>query len=335
MSATPEKLLRLLADGATRSGTDLAAELGLTRAAVSKAARQLESLGVGVVAEKGKGYRLPAPLELLDAERISAGLRPASLQRISALDVLWTTASTNDCLLDAEAPPSGCARAALAEFQTGGRGRRGRPWFAQAGHGICLSLAWGFASAPAQLGSLALAAGIAIRRAALRCGAGDVSLKWPNDVMAGGGKLAGILIDLRGEAGGPLHVVIGVGLNYRLAPGAAEQVIETGGVRPATLCDSGGAAVGRNAAAAAMIDALCDVLAEFDAAGFSALAAEWREADYLQGRDVTVDADGIMHGGRVRGVAADGRLQLLTDSGVMHLMSGDVTVRLAAGKNGE
>jgi len=328
MPATPERLLRLLADGDTHSGTDLATALGLTRAAVSKAARQLADLGVTIIAAKGRGYRLSEPLELLDADRIATALAPAARERLAGLELFWTTVSTNDCLLQAEWPPPDRARACLAEFQTGGRGRRGRPWFAQAGHGICLSLGWSFSSAPAQLGSLALAAGIAIRRAALRCGAQDVRLKWPNDVMAGDSKLAGILIDVRGEAGGPLQAIVGVGLNYRLAPGTAERVREAGGVTPATLTAAAGANCGRNAAAAAMIDALCEVLAEYTRVGFSALAAEWRDADYLAGRDVSVDLDGKACRGMGRGIAADGRLQLLTETGVMHVMSGDVSVRL-------
>ena len=329
MSLTPEKLLRLLADGQVHSGTALAKELGVTRAAVWKCMQQLEALGVAVAADAGKGYQLDRPLELLDADKIRAALPESCALGGSEIDVLWSTASTNDHLLQLPAVEPGQSRACLAEFQTAGRGRRGRAWLAPAGSGLCLSLAWGFRSSPPQLACLGLVAGVAVLRAARAAGATGAELKWPNDVLVDGRKLAGILIDVKGEAGGPLQVVAGVGLNIDLPHRVGAEIVAEGGLAPASLREAG-AEAGRNAVAAMLIAELHGALHEFTTNGFSALGADWRAADYLQGREVTICVDGDSVAGVVRGIAADGRLQLETGSGIEHFTTGDVSVRLAS-----
>ncbi len=332
MSVTPQNLLRLLADGEVHSGTALAGRLGVTRAAVWKVMQQLAATGVEVRAARGKGYHLDDPLELLDANVIRTGLSPAVAAQLDALEVHWALPSTSDHLLAGPRVAPGRMRVCLAEMQSGGRGRRGRTWFAVAGHGLCLSVAWRFASSPAQLSSLGLAAGVGVLRAVRRAGAAAALLKWPNDVVLDGRKLAGILVDVQGEAGGPMQVVVGVGLNYRAAATTTAGVAAAGGLPPASLCEAAGPQVAaRNAVAALLVEALHGVLGEFGRDGFSALAAEWRAADYLGGRAVTVLADDMRYSGTVRGIAADGRLQLATDNGILHLLSGDVSVRPADG----
>lgn len=320
--------MRLMADAELHSGTELAAELGMTRAAVWKAIRQLEDLGVEVQAEKGKGYRLCRPAELLDRQFISDALPAEARDRLATLEVLWQTASTSDHLLKAEPAGPGVSRVCLAEFQSGGRGRRGRSWFAAAGGSICLSLSWSFQTSPQQLSCLGLAAGVGVLRAVRAAGADEALLKWPNDVVIDDGKLAGILIDVQGEAGGPMHVVVGVGLNYHLPQAAARQVAATGGLQPAGLTDDGRQLrLSRNAVAAALINELQRVMTEFAGQGFSCFAADWRDADYLRGKQVTVLTDAGEILGLAKGIAADGRLQLETDSGIMHFTTGDVSVR--------
>lgn len=329
MSLTPQKLLRLLADGEVHSGTALAEQLGVTRAAVWKCMQQLEALGVTVAADAGKGYQLERPLELLDEGAIRAALATDVCEAIDAVELLWSTASTNDHLLQQPAVKPGHSRACLAEFQTSGRGRRGRAWLAPAGSGLCLSLAWSFRSSPPQLACLGLVAGVAVLRAARSAGAAGAKLKWPNDVLVEGRKLAGVLIDVKGEAGGPLQAVVGVGLNVDLPDATGAEIVAAGGIAPASL-RAAGAGMGRNEVAAALIAELHRALAEFSERGFAALADEWRAADYLQGRDVAIDVDGDSVAGVVRGIASDGRLQLETGQGIRHFTTGDVSVRLAS-----
>ena len=127
--------------------------------------------------------------------------------------------STNTRLLGLPPPPAGCADVCLSELQHSGRGRRGRRWIATFGDSIALSLAWTFGDAARASPALSLATGVAISRALAKAGARGIGLKWPNDIWFDDRKLGGVLIELRADAGGPAHVVIGVGLNASLSMG--------------------------------------------------------------------------------------------------------------------
>jgi BirA family biotin operon repressor/biotin-[acetyl-CoA-carboxylase] ligase len=321
-----QQLLHLLADGQLHSGSELAAELGVSRSAVWKHIRQLESLELEVAAQAGQGYRLAAPLELFDEAQIVNAMNERTRQLCGAPEILWTSKSTSDHLLKEPAPLAGNAHACLAEYQSSGRGRRGRQWFAPAGHGICLSVAWSFATSPANLACLGLAVGVGVLRAVRAAGAANAQLKWPNDIVVDGCKLAGILIDVQGESGGPLYIVAGVGVNYRLNNFTEEAVAANGGIVPASMTAAGEVA-GRNRTAALLINEICAVLAAFSADGFASLADEWSGADYLAGRKVNVQLDDTVLSGIARGITDDGRLQLETDGKLQLLVTGDVSVR--------
>jgi BirA family biotin operon repressor/biotin-[acetyl-CoA-carboxylase] ligase len=318
-------LLRLLADGGRHSGEELAAKLGISRAAVWKRLKQLEPWGVAIEARPGAGYRLESPMDFLDADALRAGLPADVAAALRTLEVHESMESTSDRLLAARALPPGRFDACLAEFQSAGRGRRGRSWVAPFASGLCLSMSWSYRDAPATLGALSLAAGVATLRALARFGAGDVALKWPNDLVRGGAKLGGILIDLRGEAAGPAFLVVGIGINVRL-PQAARDALGSAGVAVTDLAATG-APPGRNAIAATLVAELHQALGEFGARGMAAFMDEWQAADALAGRPVRV-----LHGGRTlegvaRGVDADGALLLESDGTRRRIVSGEVSVR--------
>lgn len=325
---TREHLLRLLADGELHSGTELAGVLALTRGGVWKALQGLAEWGVEVEARRGHGYRLKAPLELLDHDRIVAALGEFSHTALESLELHWSLGSTNDHLLELSPASAGRARACLAEFQTRGRGRRGRVWLAPLGDSLCLSLAWCFARTPASLSSLGLVAGVAVRRA-LRNSGVPAELKWPNDLVLDGRKLAGILVDVRGESGGPLVAVVGVGVNVRCREQVAAAINAAGGLQPAAVSEVVPAAVlSRNELAAHLLDALCACMQVYTERGFAPFAAEWGAADALAGRAVTVQEGQRQIQGIARGISDDGQLLLDTPQGLQHLLTGDVRVRL-------
>lgn len=319
------ELLRLLADGALHSGEELAAALGVSRAAVWKRLQQLEEWGIALEARPGSGYRLEAPLDLLDAARIESRLPQAARAALRELEVHESLASTSDRLLAAGPPPPGRLDACLAEFQSAGRGRRGRPWVAPFASGLCLSVGWSFRDAPAALGALSLAAGVASLRALGRLGIRGLKLKWPNDLLAGDAKLGGILIDLRGEAAGPAHVVVGIGINVRLTRAARERLAAEG-VSVADLAALG-EAPRRNELAAVLVAELAQALVEFGARGFAAFLEEWEAADALAGRPVRVVQGGEPIEGLARGVDGDGALLLDVDGARRRIHSGEVSVR--------
>ncbi len=323
-----DEIIRILADGAPHTGPELAAALGITRSAVWKQAHRLSDLGLAVAPRTGRGYRLEQPLELLDRAAILAALAPDVRDWCETLEVVMSTGSTSSDLLAALAPGEGCWRALLAEYQGHGRGRRGRAWRSPFGSGLCLSLAWVYRSAPRELPALSLAAGIAVRRALAAAGAHTLALKWPNDIVDAGAKLAGVLVDVDGDSRGPLRVVVGVGLNLSVPADLVQSVAADGGLPPAGLDQVlGGRPVRRNALAASLLGTLVQVLREFADSGFTPLADEWRRHDYLCGRTVTITGNGPPQTGTARGIAADGALMVDGPGGLAAVFAGDVSVR--------
>ena len=215
-----------------------------------------------------------------------------------------------------------------AEWQTEGRGRRGRVWHATPGASLTFSLLWRFQQGAAALSGLSLAVGVAVARTLARLGVEGVGLKWPNDVMWHGCKLAGMLIEMQGEVTGPSAAVIGLGMNCRL-PDALRDRID----QPVTdLAQIAGAAIDRNRLLAMLLIDLDRVLENFARAGFAPLRAEWQAQHVYQGRPVrlTLPDAGIIDG-VASGVDEDGALLLETAGGVRRIHSGEVSLRLRYG----
>ena len=297
---------------------------------VARLVRRFRTAGIGVAAGGGRGYRLPAPVELLDAETIAGAMREEARRSIHRLQVLFDVDSTNTRLLELSPPPPGCANVCSSELQHAGRGRRGRSWLSPFGGGLALSLGWSFAHADAVTPALSLAAGIAISRALQRLGAKRVRLKWPNDIWLDDRKMGGVLVELRAEAGGPAHIVIGVGLNVSLS---AEQrrTIEAEGVRIAAVSDACPEKVSRNLLAATLLEELLSMLGEFERHGFAVFREEWLALDALAGRHARVLAGGGSVEGTARGVDRDGALLLEVAGQLVRHVSGDVSLRLNEG----
>lgn len=326
--ATRDTLIGALADGCIHSGSSLAQLLGLSRSAVWKQVHRLGELGLEIEVVPGRGYRLRHPLDLLDQARIQAAIGPVAMAGCESLEVTGITSSTSAALIAAAPPAVGRWRALLAEFQSAGRGRRGRRWLSPYGSGLCLSLAWSFATAPRDLPALSLGVGVAVRRTLAACGAGPVQLKWPNDIVLGGAKLGGILVDVDGDARGPLRAVVGLGLNLAVPAGLLQEVVAEGGLPPGGLDAAAlGQAGGRNGLAAALLESVHGLLAAFARHGFAPLADEWRRHDYLCGQPVTVRTGAAEANGMARGIAADGALLLDGPEGITAVFAGDVTLR--------
>lgn len=315
------RLLALLADGEDVSGSAIAARLGITRAAVWKRIEQLRALGLEIRAVAGVGYRLEAPIERLDAARIVEAISPDRRAAVGPVEVHWRIDSTSSELLRraAEAP---CA--SLAENQTRGRGRRGRTWQTPLGGGIALSFAHRFEAGMAALAGLSLVGGIAVARALEDCGITEATLKWPNDVVARGRKLAGILVELAGDALGPCRAVIGVGLNVRMGASQAA-AIDQPWIDLAEL--TAGARLSRNQVAGRILSRLAEALATFAEDGFAAFRQDYAQRDALGGRRITVSGSGEAWTGIASGVSERGALRVLRDGRIVEIDSAEVSVR--------
>lgn len=321
-----QRVFAALADGAVHSGEQLAAEQAVSRSAVWKAVGALQDLGLTIEAAPHRGYHLAGPVTPLDAARISAALSPAMRTRLRGGKVAWSLPSTNSALLARSEPAVGQFDFLAAEFQTAGRGRRARQWFAPPGGALCLSLGWSFAALPRGAAALSLAVGVCARRALHAFAKVPVRLKWPNDLLASERKLGGILIELRAESAGPAYAVIGVGINCALGRKLTDRVRDAG-TEPIDLLALGVVACDRNRLAACLITEIVGGVLEFERHGFSAFAAEWSEADALLGRTVKLTLPSSEFVGLACGIDSDGALCVQYEGTVQHFHSGEVTVR--------
>jgi len=318
-----EQLVSLLAAGDTLSGRVLASRLGVSRATVWNAVQSLQAMGLDIYAIRGTGYRIPKPFELLNREQILASLNNRVLQDDLSLSVLWETDSTNT-YLQKQLPARGVC---VAEFQSAGRGRRGRRWVSPLGGNIYMSMSWSYQSAPVALNGLSLACAVAVVNALREYGIKGVSVKWPNDIQWQGRKLAGLMLELQGEAAGGCSVIVGLGINISLthSQGAA---IEQPWVSLDQLMPH--ETPRRNYLVSLLVNNVADVLRDFDRKGFKSYASDWKQCDAYIGRQVVISqAAGQKAVGIYRGIDDDGLLILDCDGEIKKFSSGDVSVRHA------
>ncbi|MWJ28867.1 biotin--[acetyl-CoA-carboxylase] ligase [Halomonas sp. ZH2S] len=312
-------LMRLLSDGKVHSGEQLGEALGISRAAVWKQLKKLEGLGVELQAVKGRGYSLAQRLEPLDGADIVSRLPSGARRHLVRLFVEDQLPSSNEYIRQRFTQGAGHGEVCLVEWQTAGRGRRGRAWTTPWGQSLMLSLGWRFEGGVAALEGLSLAVGVVVAQVLESHGVFP-RLKWPNDVLlpdAEGclAKLAGILIEVVGDAAGPCEVVVGMGMNLSL-PESLRVNIE----QPVAALHDYLPMLSRNQLAAEVLAALLGLLAEFETSGFAGWQQAWNQrhayvdvpVKVIQGTRVTeavagdVDEKGnlwVNEGGRKRRLA--------------------------------
>ena len=318
-------ILRRLADGDFHSGAALAQATGVSRASVWNTVQDIEASGLEIYRIRGRGYRLARMVSMLDAARLQHWLGESAP---FSLEILDEVESTNTLLLARAQAGAPHASVIAAEWQRAGRGRLNRPWYAPIGGALAFSVLWRFSQGAATLAGLSLAAGLAVARALKTYGVVDAGLKWPNDVLWHGRKIAGILIEMQGEALGPSAVVIGVGINVRLPPALSKHIDQAAVDIESVLEATGGGAVDRNQLLALALTELNRVLLQFESAGFKPFREDWQRHHVHQGCPVRLTLPGgASESGLARGVGADGALLLETARGVRPFHSGDVSLR--------
>lgn len=332
MHSSPHKtlfpLLRRLSDGRFHSGEALASEFGVSRASICNVLAQAQALGLAVHAVRGRGYRLPAAVEWLDAQAIAGYL--GRLGTAFDLRVLDSVDSTNRALMAAALDGAPCGTLLCAEHQARGRGRRGRSWHSVPGGSLTFSLLWRFDSGLQSLAGLSLAAGLAVARAVNRHSTHAIGLKWPNDVVVGPRKLAGVLVEVQGDLDGAAFAVLGVGVNVRLDAAQREE-IDQAVVDLAEL----GVGAGRNRLLADCLAELHAVGTRFRRHGFAGVREAWQQLDAYAGRRVVLTLpDGRTLRGEAAGVDDSGALCLRPEGGadLVALTCGEISLRVDAGR---
>ena len=324
------RVVELLADGHFHSGEWLGQQLGISRAAVWKHIRTLSGFGLDVHAVRGQGYRLTAPYQPLQSDRIRASLTTKAAAQLQSLEVFREIDSTSDHLKRTQSEHGATGvRACLAEWQSAGRGRRGRRWVSPYGSNLYLSLAVPMDEFGIQSGGLSLVAAIATVRALQDCGVEGLGLKWPNDIFYQQRKLAGILLDLSGEGGGCYQVVIGIGINMQVPDSAAQEIDQ-----PWADLSQCGARIDRNQLAGAVLDALLSAIETFNEQGLDVFVQQWSRFDLIAGQPVELHNDNAaMITGIARGIDEQGALLIENNGVTQRYHAGEVSVRLGTPPN--
>ena len=315
------EVLQLLRDGQFHSGESLGAVLGVSRAAVWKRLQHLEAeLGLEIHRLRGRGYKLASPLSLLDPEAIVAGCLEWGWEAL----VFDSVDSTNAEVLRRLAVGAPAPLLVLAERQESGRGRRGRQWVSPFAENLYYSLGLRLEGGVFSLDGLSLSVGLAVLRCLHEQGVVEAGLKWPNDLLVAGRKIAGVLLELSGDPAGECQVVIGIGVNVNMLPGS-RVVID----QPWTsLRECVGRLVDRTALALALGRWLQHYLSLHARGGFAALHEEWETCHLWQGKEVSLLAGPQRIDGVVLGVDALGALRLDVADQERQFSGGELSLRL-------
>ncbi|SDT11964.1 BirA family transcriptional regulator, biotin operon repressor / biotin-[acetyl-CoA-carboxylase] ligase [Halopseudomonas litoralis] len=316
-------LLKMMSDGQFHSGESLGKTLGVSRAAVWKSLRRLEEDGYPIQRVRGKGYRVPRGATLLNLDEIISAF-PGEPGADIQWQLLGTVDSTNAQLMSRLSMDNPRPLACIAEQQSAGKGRRGRDWVSPYGQNIYLSLALPFSGGAQRLEGLSLLVGLVLVETLEAGGFSGCALKWPNDVLLDGRKLAGILIEIAGDLTSDCVAVIGVGVNVLMndADAAIDQAWTS------LLLSRQGGTLNRNLLIAEFIRRLLSAVEAFRAEGFAPYVNAWERRDAWRGLPVCVRSGTTSIEGVELGVDARGALRLGTVDGEVLLNGGEVSLRL-------
>lgn len=325
--AIREHLIKVLASGDFVSGQEVGKQLGISRTAISTHVKALVNMGLDIFSVTGKGYKLAQPLQLLNKSKILLLLSQDSKVSKSTLtpevEVHSLIDSTNDYLMRRLPNHVKQGQVCIAEYQSAGRGRRGRQWISPFGSQIYISMYWYLEQGLSAAMGLSLVSALAVSDAVYAESGVQVQLKWPNDIYINGVKLAGILIDLEGQALEPSHSVIGIGLNLDM-PAEASQKIDQ---RWTDLKSHSKTEVDRNALSAKLISCLHKRLLQHQNEGLTAMLDEWHAHDVYMNKRVKLLTGERVTKGICRGINNQGALLLEVDGTVKPIYGGEVSLR--------
>lgn len=317
---TAEKIVSLLAgaDVDFISGEELSRSLGVSRSAVWKQIKALRLEGFDIAAEPSRGYRLVSSPDRLRAASVSSFLKSARIgKRIISLD---DTVSTNSVAFSMAEDGEAEGTVIIADSQRSGKGRLGRKWASPSGVNLYCSIILRPPIQPVAAPQLTFLSVVAVARAIEKVCGISPRIKWPNDILIDGKKVAGLLNEMSAETDKVNFVILGIGVNLNMTKEQFPEDLR----HPATsLLLETGTRVDRTLFAGVMLQELDELYGGFLANGYDAARKEWLERSRLSGEMVTVTDSGSLKKGRVVGI--DGFGALLLDTGEQ-ILSGDVVI---------
>jgi len=317
-----QKLVQLLADGQFHSGQVLAEIIGVSRTAIWKLVAKLQAWQIEIFAVRGKGYRIPGGLTLIDSDYLNPQIT-SKAKLFSIVEVLPTVDSTADYLIRSWTSEPGVGRICVAEHQTDGRGRKGRKWVSPFGANLYFSLGLNLPMGLSALGGLSLAVGIGLTQFLNEHCNEKVSLKWPNDLLVNGHKLAGILVEASGDSNDNSFLNIGIGINWNML-NSHSNGIDQAWINLQALLNSD---INRNEILALILLQLDDVLNRYIESGFAGFRREWSSCSAYYGQRIVIHTHKGQISGTEIGIEKSGAIKIQTADGERSFFSGEVSLR--------
>ena len=316
------RLISRISEAEFVSGQVLAAEFNVSRTTISSWMAQLDSFGLEINKVQGKGYRLQSPVKLLNKELIVDYLGMDVAQRFNVINIVAEATSTNQIALQSNYPDERWHLSAT-EYQSAGKGRRGKVWQSPFGANLLFTLGMKRHWEPDVLYLASLLAGLALAEVISNRVVEDalVQVKWPNDLYINGRKLAGILCELQGSPVDEALLVVGIGVNVFSKPTAVD-------VPAAMLDDYADAPIDRNELLAEISRRIVTQFERAQTGELTMLTQEWQRYDYLKNKEVKVLLGEQVFFGVASGINSKGELLLrLADGTNRSFNGGEVTVR--------
>lgn len=318
-----ESLLRQLADGKYHSGQALAEKLGISRTAVWKLLQRIQSWQVQIYSVRGRGYQIPGGLALINQDLLIESLGKSN-QLIKQVTVLTSIDSTADYLKKDWKQTPGYGRVCIAEHQTAGRGRKGRPWISPFGANLYFSIGLQLPLGLSALGGLSLAVGISLCRTLNRFAGDRIKVKWPNDLLVDNKKLAGILVEASGDNNDSSFLNIGVGINWDMQVNQAEKIDQPWVNLKTIIKDQ---KLSRNEILIKILSDLDSAMFEYLNTGFTRFAKDWPMVSAMHMQKIILQLPQSQIKGSEVGIEENGALRIETEHGIQVFHSGEISLR--------
>ncbi|MCT8865344.1 bifunctional biotin--[acetyl-CoA-carboxylase] ligase/biotin operon repressor BirA [Shewanella xiamenensis] len=308
------EILGLLSSEHFVSGEELATQLGISRAAVSKHVDALEDYGVAIYSVKGRGYKLANPISLIDSARLIQSID----NRCFYFDEI---PSTNGFMLSHTSELKS-GDVCVAEYQSAGRGRRGRIWVSPYGHHLYFSQFWSFPQGMAQAMGLSLVVACSLVEVLKSFGVDNIGVKWPNDIYLNYKKLAGILIEMSGQADSECQLIIGIGVNMAMSEDQGKGIDQ-----PWSDLSSLTDMPNKTDLVIALHKQLKRDIQLFEREGLAAFKTRWQQADLFHGKEIRLLMGENHVDGICRGIDEQGAVLLETADGIQAYIGGEISLR--------